>query len=151
MFPLGRKRLKRGDQQMSTDVSGEHAQGMASSDVCSLTVYYDGSCPLCRREIALYQRAAGSQSIDWQDVSRADAALGDLDPKAAMARFHVRDRNGALVDGARGFIQLWLTLPRWRWLGQIASLPPMPWLLERSYRAFLPLRPALQRWARRGG
>jgi hypothetical protein len=48
-------------------------------------------------------------------------------------------------SGARGFIALWLSLPGWRWLGRIASVPPMPHLLELMYRAFLPVRPFLQR------
>jgi predicted DCC family thiol-disulfide oxidoreductase YuxK len=129
----------------------ENSNQGVSPSACALTVYYDGSCPLCRREIALYKRAAGADAVDWRDVSRPDAELGDLDPGRAMARFHVRDADGRLADGARGFIALWLTLPGWRWLGRAANLPPMPWLLERAYRAFLPARPILQRWARRAG
>ncbi len=31
----------------------------------SCTVYYDGTCPLCRREIAFYRRCAGATSIVW--------------------------------------------------------------------------------------
>ncbi|MGL5138283.1 MAG: thiol-disulfide oxidoreductase DCC family protein [Beijerinckiaceae bacterium] len=133
-------------------MSSEHGSPPdAAAEACTLTVYYDGSCPLCRGEIALYQRADGSDVIDFRDVSQMDAVPGDLTPAAAMARFHVRNANGKLVDGARGFIQLWLTLPRWRWLGRIAGIPPLPWLLEGLYRAFLPVRPLLQHWARRLG
>jgi len=41
------------------------------------TVYFDGACPLCRREIALYRRAAGEGRIDWVDASAcAPPALG---------------------------------------------------------------------------
>ena len=119
------------------------AEPMASPE---LTVYYDGSCPLCRREIALYRRLDAARLLEWVDVS-APAAMGEgLTCEAAMRRFHVRDAQGRLFSGAAAFCRLWMALPGWRWLGRFCSLPPMLWLLELAYRAFLPMRPRLQRW-----
>jgi predicted DCC family thiol-disulfide oxidoreductase YuxK len=140
-----------GEDRLSPMASDESRDRSGSPPACALTVYYDGACPLCRREVALYQRSSGADSIDWRDVSKMEASLGDLDRTQAMARFHVRKADGRLVDGAGGFIALWLTLPGWRWLGRIASIPPMPWLLERAYRAFLPLRPIMRKWTMRTG
>ncbi|MDD2547114.1 MAG: DUF393 domain-containing protein [Burkholderiaceae bacterium] len=115
----------------------------------ALTVYYDGSCPLCQREIALYRRHPGSQAWSWVDVSQP-AALGDgLDCAQAMARFHVRTADGALFEGAAAFSQLWRRLHGWRGLGWLSAAPPLSWLLEALYRGFLPLRPHVQRWALR--
>ena len=45
-------------------------------NIPELTIYYDGSCPLCRREIAFYRRQPGSERLDWMDVS-AGAGLGE--------------------------------------------------------------------------
>jgi predicted DCC family thiol-disulfide oxidoreductase YuxK len=112
------------------------------------TVYFDGSCPLCRAEIGLYQKADGGERIEWCDVSNNALPTG-MTRETAMARFHVSNDKGELVSGARAFIALWLSLPRWRWLGLVASLPPLPWVLEGAYRAFLPIRPYLQKIARR--
>jgi predicted DCC family thiol-disulfide oxidoreductase YuxK len=114
-----------------------------------VTVYFDGSCPLCTREIGLYQNANGGNAITWCDISQQQPPQG-LTREQAMARFHVRTPTGEMASGAKAFIALWLSLPRWRWLGRIASLPPLPWVLERAYRAFLPIRPALQWLARKG-
>ena len=36
----------------------------------ALTIYYDGSCPLCRREIAFYRRLRATMRLDWVDVSQ---------------------------------------------------------------------------------
>jgi predicted DCC family thiol-disulfide oxidoreductase YuxK len=114
----------------------------------ALTVYFDGSCPLCAAEIGVYRKDAG-ETVRFCDVSAPGGAPPDLEPEAAMARFHVRRADGRMENGARAFIALWLALPRWRWLGRIASAPPLPHLLEAAYRLFLPLRPMLQRLARR--
>lgn len=114
-----------------------------------LIIYYDGSCPLCRREIAMYRRLNGAERLLWRDVS-AETSLGeDLSCDAAMRRFHVRDAQGRLFSGGAAFARMWRTLPGWRGLGYVFSWPPMSWLLEVAYRGFLPLRPGLQRWARR--
>ena len=114
------------------------------------TVYYDGSCPVCTAEIAQYRRAGGG--VAYADVS-ADALPEGLTREAAMARFHYRDEKGRLLSGARAFAALWLRLsegrPLLRLLARAANTPPVLILGEVAYRAFLPLRPRLQRIVRR--
>jgi predicted DCC family thiol-disulfide oxidoreductase YuxK len=112
-----------------------------------LRVFYDGGCPLCRKEISVYQQADRQDRIDWFDVSNPAADL-PLPQSTLLARFHVQKPDGALVSGARAFIEVWLRLPGWRWLGFIARLPGVPGLLEVGYLFFLKLRPRLQRWLR---
>lgn len=114
-----------------------------------LTVYYDGSCPLCRREIAMYRRLRGADRLHWLDVSAGGPLGEDLSCEAAMRRFHVRDAQGRLFSGGAAFARLWQALPGWRALGWLLAFPPLSWLLELAYRAFLPLRPRLQGLARR--
>jgi predicted DCC family thiol-disulfide oxidoreductase YuxK len=114
-----------------------------------VTVYFDGSCPLCTKEIGLYKRAEGGETVNWCDVSQSNANLDGLSQNQAMARFHVRGADGVMHDGAKAFILLWLSLPRWRLLGRIASVAPLPQILELLYRGFLPLRPWLQKLAKR--
>lgn len=127
----------------------------ASADAARLTIYYDGSCPLCTREIAYYRRSPAASALDWVDVSRAVELGPGLDCQSAMRRFHVRDAQGRLHHGAAGFARLWRELPGWRWLGLLCAHPPLSWLAEGSYRLFLPMRPALQRalqrWLARSG
>jgi predicted DCC family thiol-disulfide oxidoreductase YuxK len=122
------------------------------TDACKLTVYYDGSCPLCRAEIGHYRAQDGADAIEFRDVAAPGADTGpDLDRAQAMARFHVRRGDGSLVSGAAGFTALWQALPRWRRAARIASLPGVRGLLELGYRAFLPIRPWLSRLAGRIG
>lgn len=112
-----------------------------------VTVYFDGSCPLCRREIGFYKKSAGSDQILWQDVSRVSdgQVAGDLSCQQAMARFHVRGADGSLKSGAAAFVELWLSLKYWRWFGRVFAHPPGIWFLEKCYLGFLRLRPAIQR------
>ena len=111
----------------------------------SMTVFFDGSCPLCRREISVYQRTIASTPIIWVDVSAertvsmAGRSCGEL-----MERFHVQRADGVMLSGAAAFIALWLLFPAWRWLGKLGSLPGMLPLLELLYRGFLHVRPVIQ-------
>lgn len=111
------------------------------------TVYFDGACPVCSREIALYRNGPGADGITWADISRCDAAeLGaDLPREAALARLHVRRPDGTLVHGAAAFAALWQSLPRWAWLGRLFGSGAGLWLLEAAYRAFLLARPLWRR------
>ena len=65
----------------------------------TLTVLYDGGCPLCRREIAhvqgLAQRRPDS-ALCFVDISPGaqDASLFAADRATLLARFHVQRDDG---------------------------------------------------------
>ncbi|MCP5271698.1 MAG: DUF393 domain-containing protein [Burkholderiaceae bacterium] len=120
----------------------------------TLTVLYDGACPLCRREIAHYRGLAGQvdqpTALAFTDVSAPGAPLpAGQHRDDLLARFHVQHADGRVLSGAAAFVALWARLPGWRWLAAVARVPGVTALMELAYRAFLPLRPTLQRWARR--
>lgn len=109
---------------------------------CAPTVYFDGACPVCSREIAVYQQGPGGQAIQWVDVTRCEPdQLGEgLTREAALARLHMRTPDGSLVSGAEAFTGMWRQLPRWRWLGVIFGSGLRLMALEWVYRAFLRVR-----------
>lgn len=116
-----------------------------------LTVFYDGSCPLCRREIHFYRQRTGAGQLAWIDVSRAsdrDVADG-LSRDAALSRFHVKAADGRLLSGGDAFAELWSALPRFAPMSRLFRPRPLRWLLNRSYDLFLLGRPSLQRLARK--
>jgi len=118
-----------------------------------LTVLYDGSCPLCRREISVYRDLKPlhpDASVCYADISNAAVPLPcGTTREQLLARFHVQRQNGELLSGAEAFLALWTALPGWRWLALVGRLPGTVWLMERIYLLFLRWRPAIQRWARR--
>jgi ubiquinone biosynthesis monooxygenase Coq7 len=115
-----------------------------------LRVFFDGACPACSKEIALYQRADRQRAIDWQDVTHESVAFSlPLPRETLLKRFHVQRPDGEMVSGARAFIAVWAALPGWRWLARLCRMPGLPSLLEFGYRIFLRLRPMLQKLQRR--
>jgi predicted DCC family thiol-disulfide oxidoreductase YuxK len=110
-----------------------------------LTVWFDGGCPLCRREIALMRRLDRRGRIRFVDL-HGEAAPEECPVGRAelLARFHAREGD-RLLSGAAAFAAMWRAIPPLRPLGELARLPPVLALLELGYRAFLHLRPALQR------
>lgn len=114
----------------------------------SLTVLYDGACPLCRREIAVYQGLKPlnpEHTLNFSDVSLESCQLPAGGVRSDyLARFHVQRADGQLISGAAAFVALWATLPGWRYLAMAAMLPGATPALELVYRAFLRIRPQMQ-------
>lgn len=117
------------------------------SEVPKSTVFFDGSCPLCRAEIGYYRRKDQHRALCFVDISET----GSVPPQGiarqrAMERFHVRASDGRVLSGAAAFVEVWTRLPRWRWAARVAPLPGVLIALEWGYRAFLPVRPFISRF-----
>lgn len=117
------------------------ATGMADPKAAT-TVFFDGACPVCRREIETYRRMTGADAMEWVDVATVpEEALPDGKDRAALlARFTVRRADGQLADGAAGFLSVWRALPRTAAIARVLDRPPFTWVAERAYRGFLVLR-----------
>ena len=107
-----------------------------------IKVWFDGGCPLCRREIMLMQRLDRAGRIRFIDVTSPDAPC-PLDPKVMLARFHAEE-NGVILSGAAAFAAMWRAIPLLRPLGLAARLPGIAPVLEWAYAGFLRIRPRLQ-------
>lgn len=81
-------------------------------------------------------------SIAFIDIGSSDAAC-PIDRSALLARFHARENDGPLVSGAAAFAAMWRAIPLLRPLGIAARNDWVLRGLERTYRAFLRIRPWL--------
>ena len=116
-----------------------------------LKVFYDGSCPLCAREIDFYRRCRGGDEIEWVNVATYQGShiAQGISKCAALSRLHIEDATGRYHSGARAFAKIWEALPRFRLLGQLVQLPGVIFIAEAIYRLFLIGRPAMQQMMRK--
>jgi predicted DCC family thiol-disulfide oxidoreductase YuxK len=117
----------------------------------TVTVFYDGSCPLCTAEIGFYRRRRGADRVGWVDVSAcpAENVTAGLTRDQALRRFHVRDADGRLISGGQAFVVLWTALPGYAWMGRLFRLGPLAWTINRAYDKFLKWPPRLKAMAQR--
>lgn len=109
-----------------------------------VTVWHDGACPLCRREIAWMRRLDRRGRITFVDVSEPDATC-PIDRAELLARFHANE-DGIILSGAAAFAAMWRAIPLLRPLGFAAGNPVALRILDRGYSAFLRFRPRLRRY-----
>jgi predicted DCC family thiol-disulfide oxidoreductase YuxK len=105
------------------------------TDTPALTVYYDAACPLCRREVAWYQRLDRAGRIAWADVAASADTLAaqGISQADALARIHARWPDGRLISGAAVFVAIWRHLPGFRLIAPVAAWKPVLAVLERGY------------------
>jgi predicted DCC family thiol-disulfide oxidoreductase YuxK len=120
------------------------------SELPKSTVYFDGSCYLCRTEMGYYGRKDQNHALCFVDISETSFAPPEgITQERAMKRLHVRASNGRVLSGASAFVEIWTRLPRWRWAARAASLPGALIAMEWGYRLFLPVRPFISRFFER--
>jgi predicted DCC family thiol-disulfide oxidoreductase YuxK len=106
-----------------------------------ITVFYDGKCGLCRREIEHYKRIASVGIFEWVDITITPeifTALG-FTVSDGLRALHLRDASGKMHIGVDGFIVIWQKLPYWWMLGKCARLPfihPLAYFLYEKFAAW---------------
>ena len=108
-----------------------------------ITVWYDGACPLCIREIALMRRLDRAGKIRFLNLIE-DAVICPVDRDLMLSRLHAKE-NGQLLSGAAAFAAMWRAIPYLRPIGLIAQNRLILMILEILYRLFLKIRPYLKR------
>ena len=99
------------------------------------TVFFDGSCPLCRREIAHHRRSRYADQVAWVDLScdRDTLEVRGLSREKARERLHVLTASGDWQTGAWAFAELWSHLPRYRLLASLLRHAGLLPSLDRMY------------------
>ena len=107
-----------------------------------ISIFFDGKCSLCRREIRHYQKVAPPDTFRWVDVTSNPLILEELgiSQVQALRALHARTEAGVVSTGVDAFIVLWGALPRWRFLASVISLPGIRWVAEFLYERFADYR-----------
>jgi predicted DCC family thiol-disulfide oxidoreductase YuxK len=105
----------------------------------TMTVYFDAGCPLCRREIALYQRLNSSVKprprlsfedcrLDHPELSRRGISVEDR-----LRVIHVLSEDDTVIKGVPAFVEMWRRLPYWNALVPLFQLPGVMTIAEKAY------------------
>jgi predicted DCC family thiol-disulfide oxidoreductase YuxK len=111
-----------------------------------LTLFYDGLCPLCSREIAYYRRRLSGADVSFLDITAPDfdAARHGLHPGRVRRVMHVKVGD-EVRTGLDAFIAVWQRVPGHAWLARLASRPGVYHLMTGGYHLFALVRPLLPR------
>lgn len=109
-----------------------------------LTLYYDGDCPLCAREIQLLRKRASSERLSLVDISLSDFQVESTghSKEALQNRLHAHFAGGQWVTGLDATLWSWRAAGMERWAAPL-TWPALRPLLELAYRLFCRLRPHL--------
>lgn len=102
-----------------------------------LEVFYDGDCPLCKREINMLRWMDRKNRIVFTNIAHEnfDPAAYGKDQRSLMSELHARLPGGEWVTGVEAFRQIYaavgLALP-----AKLSRVPGVSHALELGYRVF---------------
>lgn len=112
-----------------------------------VTLFHDGHCPLCRREVAWLRRHPARDRLALVDIRDAafEASAWGLTFETLMGRLHLRDAQGRWFVGMEASRALYAVLGHRR-LVWWSCLPGVAGVLEAGYGLFARHRERLGRW-----
>lgn len=104
-------------------------------------VFYDGECPLCRREAAHFRTRDKTGQLQFVDIAATgfDARRYGLDPVRIHEVMHAQTADGRTHTELDAFRVIWRAMPRLSLAGVlllIFALPGMNYLGGIAYRWF---------------
>ena len=99
------------------------------------TVYFDGTCPLCSKEITLWRKLSADQ-FEFKDIHQQ--ILPDTKREAMLQLLHIHRADGQWLVGLEANFRMWRSHPI-GWASYILSLPGLFHITRYAYNT----------WARR--
>lgn len=100
-------------------------------------VFFDGECPLCRREIDFLARRDGTGRIRFTDIASSRFDPSDYGMTQADFMLQIRGRlaDGTMIRGVEVFRRLYSEVG-FRWLVALTRVAPLSFILEAAYWLF---------------
>ena len=102
-----------------------------------LILFYDGSCPLCTKEIVLLEKYDKSKEIQFEDITSDNFSerFTHIDLTKADAIIHGQLPNGEVITGMDVTFLAWEIVNRNKWL-RLFKLPLIRTVTDWSYLIF---------------
>ena len=103
----------------------------------SLTIFYDGRCPLCSAEMKELRRYDSLGKLGLEDINEPSFGqrFPQIDPIEADRKLHGLLANGTLIYGLDVTHQAWALVGRHKWL-RLLRLPLVCWFADFGYFFF---------------
>lgn len=103
-----------------------------------ITVYYDGKCGICAKEIRYYKRIAPENTFVWQDLTEISQGFIEKGYKLSegLKSLHAEDATGQMHKGVDAFILIWKQLKYWNVLAFFVALPVIKQIAKFTYKMF---------------
>lgn len=103
-----------------------------------ITVFYDGKCSLCAKEINHYRKIAPVGIFNWQDITTSadERKKAGISLSEGLKLLHAKDEEGLMHVGVDAFILIWRQLKRWRFLAFFVGLPIIRQVATIFYHSF---------------
>lgn len=103
----------------------------------NITVYYDGSCPSCIKDMHTYDKLSieAGKPVTWMDITGREDHLRriGIDPVRALMELHIKDQNQNVLSELDAYIVLMNRLPRLKPLAWLIGLPVLRPLFAKLY------------------
>ncbi len=105
------------------------------------TIYFDGECPICIKEIAFYRKHANVEA-NWVDASKlpAGSVVDGESRYDLLTIMHVRDSDGRWLIAVDAFAAMWRLIPFLRPFAWIFTVPGLKSVWMAAYKLFLKYR-----------
>lgn len=102
-----------------------------------IEVFFDGDCPLCRREINFCKRLDRKKRVRFTDIAAKDfdSTRYSVDYDRLMQTIHGRLPSGEWVEGVEVFRRLYQALG-FGWLVALTRIPGIDRMLDWAYAGF---------------
>ena len=112
----------------------------------AMIIFYDGECPLCRKEMVELKRHDHHDKVELVDVhsERFEQEFPQVGFADAMALLHGYDDNGKLLTGLDVTVLAWQSVNKHRWLA-ILRWPVIRPVADWCYKQFAAHRMSISR------
>ena len=109
-----------------------------SKDLWPATVFYDGSCGVCKKFVNRLRRKDQKERFRYVDVSAEDFRAEDhgLDPERVMESLHVKTAGGEVFRGIDGIRLIWSAFPFTGVAAFLTGIPGIHFLADAAYKAY---------------
>ena len=126
------------EQEMATSVGRGKMLLKKTQSKNMITVFFDGKCGLCSKEINYYRKIAPDGIFIWQDITKFadDLKANGISLSEGLKLLHTKDIDGKFYVGVDAFILIWKQLKGWHLLAIFVSLPIIKQIINFAYRIF---------------